>query len=160
MTGAPDHHHHRGQDRQDYRCDLDEVETHVRALARDRWPTFPPLTDSERQRVHELLDQYTAEHERRVRERAALIERAAHKLGGQVARHDLTRAEAAARLDQLATHVDDTCPVPLYLIPYREALDIARRAFAAGFSKEHDARSTRRPARQSRARRHLRRHRR
>jgi hypothetical protein len=110
----------------------DEVEAHARALARDRWPHFNPLTDDERDRVHELLDQHAADHERRVRARVALIERTAHALGTRVARHDLTRVDAAARLERLAMHLDETCPVSLYLIPYRDALEIARRAFATG----------------------------
>jgi hypothetical protein len=103
-------------------------------------PRFSRLTDSDRDRVHELLDQYADAHECRVRQRVAVIERTARALGAQVARHDLTREHAATRLEALATCLDPTCPVPLYLIPYRVALDIARRAFAAGVREVLDGR--------------------
>jgi hypothetical protein len=95
----------------------------------------PPLTDAERVRVHELLAALSEARAVRVAAHRERLEQVAHRLGRRVAAHEVTRRAAALRLDALAMACDPECPVPLLLIPYRDALDLARAAFAAGFTK-------------------------
>jgi hypothetical protein len=125
-----------------------ELLRHIEALARDRWPHAPRLTDAERAEVHRLLDRFSRERAEQVTERVALIERVAYGLGQRVARHDTTRTAAAEQLDALASHLDPQCPVPLALISYADALDTGRRAFASGYAKaSHDEQRTQQQSR-------------
>jgi hypothetical protein len=113
----------------------DELAQHARALDRldavIEWPRR--LDDDERDRVHALLDQYVAEHDRRVDAHVERLERVACQLGRHVAVHRVTLADACTRLDALAMTYDDTVPVPLLLVPVAAAVRIVDDAFARGY---------------------------
>ena len=73
-------------------------------------------------------------------ERAARVEAHRHKLAGlarhlgaEVREHRLTVADAERRLDQLAAQLDPESPVPIALVPWRDAHRLARDKFAEGF---------------------------
>jgi hypothetical protein len=94
---------------------------------------LPKLSDAEREQVHVYLDELTTEHLARRDVHRDRLRRAGHHLGREVAAHKVTIDEANRRIDQLAERVDTESLVPMPLVPYPEAVDIAGKAFAAGF---------------------------
>jgi hypothetical protein len=114
-------------------AELDEARTHL--LAIDRWSTLglPPLTDDQREIVHEQLDVLCAE---RLARRGAHCERLASRawfFGREVAMHRVLLKDAQNRLEAMALLPDPESLVPMLLVPHGEAIAIIEREFGASY---------------------------
>src|SRR5262249_20333294 len=101
----------------------------------DRWPTFPPLTDAEREEVNRRYDKFEAESAAHAEAYAAKLERVARSLGRRVALGEVLVEDAELRLDAVTYELDPTVPVPLGLLVPEVARDIAATAFAEGVAE-------------------------
>jgi hypothetical protein len=95
-----------------------------------------PLTDEERAHVHERLDALTGDRLAREAAHREHLAAVAHRLGRQVGQHLVTLPAAQVRLDALAAALDPDSLVAIALVPWRDARDLAARAFGAGFHRE------------------------
>jgi hypothetical protein len=115
-----------------------EVVVTAREIGKN-WPTFPKLSDAERDEVHELLDKFADEHEAKQLAYLEKLERTARALGRKVARGELLLADAEQRLERLAFQQDPDCPQPLTVVRYDLAREVAIQAFDAGVRAERGA---------------------
>jgi len=116
--------------------EIDEAEWHARALERCKWPTAPRLTEAQRELVQEVMDTASRARQRRVEDHVANLQRTARTLGRNVARHEISLADAAERLEALASATDPEMTVPCALVLYPRAVEIISAAFDAGRSDE------------------------
>jgi hypothetical protein len=98
----------------------------------ERWPTFPPLTDAERDEVHELLDKYADDHEAKQLAHVRRIERTGRRLGRRVARGELLLADAKRQLADVVYQLDHECSIPLAIVRADIAREVAVDAFDYG----------------------------
>jgi hypothetical protein len=122
----------------DPRLDAAAVEWELAAIA--AWSPrggseLPRLTDDERDQVHDRIDELVAERLRRGDAHRDRLRRTGYHLGAEVAAYRVTMDDANRRVGHMAVMPDPESVVPLLLVPYREAVDIAGEAFAAGFGK-------------------------
>lgn len=82
--------------------------------------------------VADRLDELMRGHRERVSLHRDRLAREARHLGAEVARGRVTVAAAHRRLDALACELDPGAPVPIALLPWREALATVEQAFAVG----------------------------
>lgn len=73
-----------------------------------------------------------AESERRADAHRRRVVAVARKLGADVGTGRTTAADARARLNNLAHALDESAPIPLEILPWRVADELAREAFAEG----------------------------
>jgi hypothetical protein len=117
------------------RCVDDDVARHIADLER-RAARYSPemlsrLTDADRDHVHCLLEEFSAEREARRRAHEQRLISTARRLGREVRAHLVTMPDAERRLDALALTLDQDSP-PIPIVPYRQAVAILRDAFIEG----------------------------
>jgi hypothetical protein len=118
----------------DPRLDAAAIAWELGAIA--RWNPAPatPLTDDERDQVHDCIDELVAERLGRADVFRDRLARTAHHLGRQVGAHRVLLADAERRLESLALEHDPS--VPITLIDYSAASAITAEAFAAGMNEQ------------------------
>jgi hypothetical protein len=92
-----------------------------------------PLTDDEREWVHDRIAALAAERAARSDSHRERIRSTAAWLGHQVRKHKVTLADAQARLDPLLMTFDPESAVPIVMVPFAEAKQIAADAFTSTF---------------------------
>jgi hypothetical protein len=92
-----------------------------------------PTTAEEREWVHGRIIALTAEREARGDAHRERIRTTAAWLGDQVRTHKVTLADADRRIDCLLEVLDPETDVPILLVPFGEAKQIAADAFKATF---------------------------
>jgi hypothetical protein len=118
---------------------LSEAEPDEDLAAAEAWAPglgLPKLTDADRDVVHQRIDELAAERETRGDAHRERLRKTARWLGREVAAHRVLLADAERRLDALALTLDPDSVVPILAVPYAEAVDITRAAFAAGFNQK------------------------
>ena len=110
--------------------EIGEVLVHLRALDRWHFPYCPKLTDDELDRAHALIDEYVDGHVRGAEDHRRRLREAAGRLAALVRDHQLTIADAEARLDLLAKKVDVDFPIPRPLVPWADARNLIREVVA------------------------------
>jgi len=113
------------------RLDDDELEALRHAACWEPHLDLPLLTDAERDVVHQRIDGLAAERETRSDAHRDRLRSTAGWLGREVASHRVLLADAQDRLERLARTADADSLVPMFLVPYREAIDLIVAAFAA-----------------------------
>jgi hypothetical protein len=104
-------------------------------LAIDHWASLelPRLSDEERAWVHGRLDALCDERLARSDAHRERIIKTARHLGREVAAHRMTLADARVRSDFQVKREDTDSLVPMRLVSYAEAADVASRAFDEGY---------------------------
>jgi hypothetical protein len=92
-----------------------------------------PLTDDEREWVHDRMIALEAERQARGDAHRERIRTTAAWLGREVSAHKVTLADADRRIDRLLIALDPETAVPILMLPFREAKQIATDAFASTF---------------------------
>ena len=114
--------------REEHRNDDPELTYHLAALERWAVEAWRRLSTQERDEVHERLEELSNERATRWRAHEQRVISAARHLGREVAAHRVTIQDAERRLEALASVRDDV----VLLIPYDQAVAVARDAFAEG----------------------------
>lgn len=112
--------------------DLRSVLRHLRALDRSERSPEPPLTSEEREVVHTRLDELVEERTQRVEAHRRRTGRLALSMGRRVARGEVTVETATRRLNEVAHALDPDIAVPIFILPWAEAEEIALHAYADG----------------------------
>jgi hypothetical protein len=94
---------------------------------------MPPTTAEEREWVHGRIIALAAERQARSDAHRGRIRSTAAWLGREVSAHKVTLADADARIDRLLGAFDPETDVPILLVPFQEAKQIAADAFEGTF---------------------------
>ena len=92
-----------------------------------------PLADGDREWVHDRIHALAGERQARGDVRRERIRSTASWLGREVSAHKVTLADADARVDRLLIAFDPETAVPVLMVPFREAKQIAADAFTSTF---------------------------
>ena len=98
----------------------------------------PPTTDDERAWLHDRITAFAAERQARSDAHRERIRTTAAWLGREVSAHKVTLADAEQRIDGLLEALDPETLVPVLLVPFREAKQIAADAFTSTFKGKAD----------------------
>jgi hypothetical protein len=91
------------------------------------------LSERDRVCVADRVDELAAERRLRADAHRALIRSTAARLGRDVAAHVATLADAEARIGRLLDALDPESPVPIPLVPIKQAKRLAEDAFASTY---------------------------
>jgi len=92
-----------------------------------------PLSERDRVRVADRVDQLAAERRARSDAHRKRIRSTAKWLGREVAAHHVTLADAEARIGRLLDALDPESPLPISLVPIGQAKQLAENAFASAY---------------------------
>ena len=111
-------------------------DSHLEATTRWQSPVqCEPLSDEDREWVHDRIDALAAERQARSDAHRERIRRTAGWLGREVAAHRVTLADAERRIECLLTAFDPATEVSVVMVPCGEAKQIAEQAFASTFRR-------------------------
>jgi hypothetical protein len=108
-------------------------------VAAKRWQPLrvdmPPTTAEEREWVQGRIIALAAKRQARSDAHRGRIRSTAAWLGREVSAHKVTLADADTRIDRLLGAFDPETDIPILLVPFREAKQIATDAFEATFKR-------------------------